>query len=182
MNGRSRRPRAFKPLAFVAVLVGSSLAATSHTFAQTDAATVAMAQNGTFIASAFDRWAAGGADFFATVLSQDVVWTIEGSGPSAGTYRGLEDFTTRAIRPFATRMREPVRPVATEVWAEGDHVIARWEGRGVAGDGRPYQNDYVWIFRMENGRAVEVTAFLDLPAYDDVLRRVPAAPAESDQP
>jgi hypothetical protein len=171
-----------RTFAFVAVLAGSSLAAPQHTLAQTDAADVAPAQNRTFIAQAFDRWAAGGTDFFATVLNPDVIWTIEGSGPSAGTYRGLEDFTTRAIRPFATRMREPVRPVATEVWAQGDHVIARWEGRGVAGDGRPYQNDYVWIFRMENGRAVEVTAFLDLPAYDDVLRRVPAAPPEGGRP
>lgn len=171
----------FKPLAFVVVLAGSSLAAASPTLAQTDAAAFATAQNRTFIAQAFDRWAAGGTDFFTTVLSPDVIWTIEGSGPSAGTYRGLEDFTTRAIRPFASRMREPVRPVATEVWAQGDHVIARWEGRGVAGDGRPYQNDYVWILRMEDGRAVEVTAFLDLPAYDDVLRRVPGV-AEDRRP
>lgn len=171
----------YRPLAFAAVLGVSALAAVLPSRAQTDAA-FATVQNRTFIATAFDRWAAGESDFFATVLSPDVVWTIEGSGPSAGTYRGLEDFTTRAIRPFATRMREPVRPVATEIWAEGDHVIARWEGRGVAGDGRPYQNDYVWIFRMENGRAVEVTAFLDLPAYDDVLSRVPAAAAEGGRP
>lgn len=171
-----------KPVALIAAIAGSALAVTSPAWAQPDAKAGATAQNRTFIASAFDRWAAGGTDFFSTVLSPNVVWTIEGSGPSAGTYRGLEDFTNRAIRPFATRMRQPVRPVAKQVWADGDHVIARWEGRGVAGDGRPYQNDYVWIFRMENGRAVEVTAFLDLPAYDDVLRRVPAAPAQGEQP
>ena len=35
---------------------------------------------------------------------------------------------------------------------------------------------------MENGRAVEVTAFLDLPAYDDVIGRVPVAPTESGRP
>ncbi|MFC0634236.1 nuclear transport factor 2 family protein [Brevundimonas balnearis] len=166
---------ALRTLALVAAFAGFSLASTSVARAQPGAAALAMTDNRAVIASAFDRWAAGGTDFFATVLSPDVVWTIEGSGPSAGTYRGLEEFTSRAIRPFATRMREPVRPVAVQIWAEGEHVIARWEGRGVAGDGQPYRNDYVWIFRMAGGRAVDVTAFLDLPAYDDVLRRVPAA-------
>ncbi|MET0338148.1 MAG: nuclear transport factor 2 family protein [Caulobacter sp.] len=134
------------------------------------------ASNRSIVSAAFDRWSAGEGDFFAEVLSPQVVWTIEGSGPSAGVYRGLDDFRSRAIRPFASRMQRPVRPVAKRVWAEGDHVIVNWSGEGMAGDGRPYQNDYVWIFRLQDGKAVEVTAFLDLPAYDDVLRRVPASP------
>ena len=147
-----------KSLAIVAALVGAPLATASPVHARSDIAAEDIAANRAFVAAAFDRWAAGGTDFFTTVLSPDVVWTIEGSGPSAGTYRGLEDFTERAIRPFAVRMRVPVRPVAVTVWGDGEQVIARWEGRGVAGDSRPYQNDYVWIFRMQNGRAVEVTA------------------------
>jgi uncharacterized protein len=45
----------------------------------------------------------------------------------------------------------------------------------VAKDGKPYRNSYLWIFRMQGGRAIEVTAYLDLAPYDDVLRRVPAS-------
>lgn len=165
-------------IAVVALLLS---AAPQIASAQAAVPVATTAGNRAIIASAFDRWAAGGTDFFTTVLSPDVVWTIEGSGPSAGIYRSLDEFMARAIQPFATRMREPVRPVSSQVWAEGDHVVVRWEGRGVAGDDRPYQNDYVWILRLENGRAVEVTAFLDLPAYDDVLGRVPAAAASASQ-
>ncbi|WP_369059569.1 nuclear transport factor 2 family protein [Caulobacter sp. 73W] len=132
--------------------------------------------NRTIVSSAFDRWSVGQGDFFTEVLSLQVIWTIEGSGPSAGVYRGLDDFVVRAVQPFADRMQRPVRPIAKRVWAEGEHVIVNWSGEGMAGDGKPYQNDYVWIFRLQDGKAVEVTAFLDLPAYDDVLRRVPAPP------
>lgn len=126
------------------------------------------------VTAAFDRWAGGGSGFFDDMLARDIVWTIEGSGPSAGTYRGRDAFMAYAVRPFVIRLREPVRPVSRRIWADGDHVIAHWEGQAVARDGRPYRNRYVWIFRMAGGKAVEAHAFLDLAAYDDVLRRVPA--------
>ncbi len=126
------------------------------------------------VQQAFDRWQRGEGNFFQDVLAEDVQWTIKGSGPSAGTYRGRQDFLDRAVTPFAARMPQPVRPTAVRVWADGDHVIAQWEGSGQAGDGQPYRNSYAWILRMQGTRAVEVTAFLDLAPYDDVLRRVPA--------
>jgi uncharacterized protein len=39
-------------------------------------------RNKQIVAAAFDRWAAGGADFFNEMLAPDVVWTIEGSSPA----------------------------------------------------------------------------------------------------
>lgn len=126
------------------------------------------------VATAFERWAAGGTGFFDELLSPDVMWTIEGSSPSAGTYAGREDLIARAVRPFAARLSAPLRPVATRIFADGDHVIVHWRGEGTAADGAPYANSYAWILRMRDGKAVEVTAFLDLAPYDDVLRRIPA--------
>ncbi|QBE61771.1 nuclear transport factor 2 family protein [Pseudoduganella lutea] len=134
------------------------------------------ASNRQAVDAAFQRWAAGGSGFFDEMLHEDVVWTIAGSGPSAVTYRGRQAFLDSAVAPFAARMAAPVRPVARQVWADADHVIVRWRGEGTAGDGRAYHNNYVWIFRMRGGRAIEATAFLDLPAYDDVLRRVAPRP------
>lgn len=131
-------------------------------------------RNRAFIDGAFGRWAAGASGFFDEVLDENTVWTIKGSGPSAGVHQGRQAFLERAVRPFAARMSKPVRPVARQVWADGDHVIVQWEGEGVAGDGRAYRNSYVWIFRMRAGRAAEVSAFLDLAPYDDVMRRIPA--------
>lgn len=133
-------------------------------------------RNKQIVTEAFDSWAAGGRTFFIDVLAPEVKWNIEGSGPSAGLHEGREAFLQRAVRPFASRMSKPVSPVSKKIWADGDHVIINWEGVGVAGDGLPYSNSYAWIFRMRDGKAVEVTAFLDLAPYDDVLRRVPLQP------
>lgn len=156
----------------------------SPVFDHSAAATEAMApqesvaaRNKEIITAAFDEWAAGGNTFFADVLTPDVVWTIEGSGPSAGRFAGRELLVERAVLPLVSRLSSPVRPVARKVWADGDHVIVNWDGEGVARDGAAYRNSYVWIMRMQAGKAVEVTAFLDLVPYDDVLRRIPAQAA-----
>ncbi|GFM88849.1 hypothetical protein PSCICO_42480 [Pseudomonas cichorii] len=139
------------------------------------------ARNKQIVSEAFDRWAAGGNSFFSEMLTPDIIWTIKGSGPSAGVYRGIDPFIEQAIRPFVSRLSRPVRPVSRQIWADGDHVIIQWDGAGVARDGQAYNNSYAWIFHMRNGKAVEVTAFLDLAPYDDVLRRIPEA-AASRQP
>lgn len=135
------------------------------------------------VEAVFQRWTetGEGTGFFDEVLSPDVVWTIKGSGPSAGTFNGREMFVERAVRPFALRMSTPVRPISTRVWADGGHVIVNFDGEGVAIDGAPYGNSYVWILRMRDGKVVEVTAFLDLTPYDDVLQRVPVPVANGDR-
>jgi ketosteroid isomerase-like protein len=130
-------------------------------------------RNRRIIEQAFEQWSRGGRTFFQDVLAPDVVWTIKGTSPAAGTYRSRQDFLARAVKPFADRLASPVRPARTQVWADGDHVIVHWDGAGQAADGRPYHNSYVWIFRMAGQHATEVTAFLDLVPYDDVLERVP---------
>ena len=125
------------------------------------------------LAAAFNRWAAGSSGFFQEVLAPDVVWTIAGSGSVADTYRGRDDFINRAVTPFARRLSGPIKPTVRNIWADGDHVIVHWDGAGTARDGQPYNNSYAWIFRMKDGKAAEVTAFLDLVPYYAVLDRIP---------
>lgn len=168
-----RTSRLAANLAGVFVLCAAFVPVETRAQVAAETATSQASRNKTLVSAAFQRWSDGGTDFFTEMLAPDVVWTIEGSGPSAGRFEGRETFIRRAVRPFVTRLSTPVRPVETEVWADGDHVIIRWEGEAVAGDGAPYENSYVWIFRMADDRAVEVTAFLDLVPYDDVLRRIP---------
>jgi len=131
-------------------------------------------RNRQFIAEAFTQWSQGGRTFFQDVLAPDVVWTIKGTSPVAGTYRSRQDFLDRAVKPFADRLAAPIRPTVRDIWANGDDVVVHWDGTTTAADGVPYSNSYVWIFRMKDRRATEVIAFLDLAPYDDVLRRVPA--------
>ena len=143
----------------------------SETPAQTNEATTE--RNRQIITKAFEKWSAGGRTFFEDVLAPNVTWIIKGTSPAAGAYHGRQDFLVRAVKPFATRLAAPLHPTVRDIWAEGNDVVVHWDGAGTAADGKPYRNSYVWIFRMDDQRAVEVIAFLDLVPYDDVIRRMP---------
>ncbi|RST45047.1 nuclear transport factor 2 family protein [Variovorax sp. DXTD-1] len=171
------KPRYFSQLwasALAAALFSLGALVPLHAAANTPASQQTAENNRQFIADAFTQWQQGGKTFFQDVLSPDVVWTIKGTSPVAGTYRGRQDFLDRAVKPFADRLSAPIRPMVRDIWANGNDVVVHWDGATTAADGVPYSNSYVWIFRMKDRRATEVIAFLDLAPYDDVLRRVPA--------
>lgn len=161
-------PPLISALLLSAATLASPIAPVAH------AQTQAEVGNERIVRQAFARWAAGGTGFFQEVLAPDIVWTIKGSGPSAGVFRGRQNFLDRAVTPFGSRLSRPVRPTVRDIWSKGDQVVVHWDGEATARDGRPYRNSYVWIFRMRGDQAAEVTAFLDLVPYDDVLRRIPA--------
>lgn len=133
--------------------------------------------NRQIITEAFAKWSAGGSTFFDDVLAHNVIWTIKGSSPTAGTYDGRDQFVREAVKPFIERLSAPLRPSVNHIWADGNAVIVYWDGVATAIDGKPYSNSYVWIFTMKDGRASRVTAFLDLELYEDVIKRItPANP------
>jgi ketosteroid isomerase-like protein len=158
--------RLITTVALVLALITSDFA-----LAKPDAATTE--RNKQFITQAFQHWAEGGGTFFQDVLSPDVVWTIKGTSPTAGTYRGRDVFIEQAVAPFAARLSSFVKPTVNDIWADGNDVVVYWDGAGVAADGAPYNNSFVWIFRMQDLRATEVIAFLDLTQYDAVIKRIP---------
>ncbi|MDQ1080814.1 nuclear transport factor 2 family protein [Pseudoroseomonas cervicalis] len=128
----------------------------------------ATARNAALVREAFEGWAQRGENVFR-LLAPDVRWTIHGSGPVAGTYIGVEDFVERASQPLVSRLTGPIRPVVHHLWAVEDRVIIRFDGASTTTSGAPYRNQFLWIFRMQDGAVVEAEAFLDLIAYQQVV-------------
>jgi ketosteroid isomerase-like protein len=102
-------------------------------------------------------------------LRPDVVWTIHGSGPVAGTYRSQDDFVGRASRPLTSRLATPVVPEVRSIYAVADTVLIRFDGSATTTSGTPYRNQFLWMFRMKDGLVTEAEAFLDLVAYQQVV-------------
>jgi ketosteroid isomerase-like protein len=125
-------------------------------------------RNKAIVSAAFEKWRTGG-NVFAELLAPDVVWTIHGSGPVAGTYRSLKDFTERGSGPLTSRLTTPVLPEVRNIFADGDIVIVRFNGSATTTSGAPYRNQFVWMFRMKDALVIEAEAFLDLVAYQQVV-------------
>lgn len=120
---------------------------------------------------AFDAWAAGTGGPF-DLLSDDARWTITGKSAVSGTYSSREAFLREVIRPFNARMKTPLKPSNRRVYIDGDTVIVQFDAHGIATDGVEYNNSYVWILVLKDGRIIESTAFFDSIAFDDLWQRV----------
>lgn len=134
------------------------------------------ARNKAVVRASFDAWRAGRGSPF-DLLTEDATWTIVGNSAVAKTYDGREAFLREVIRPFNARMRDPLKPTLRDLYADGSTVVAFFDARGTALDGRPYANTYAWFLELHEGRVVKAFAFFDSLEFDQFWRRVTPAPS-----
>ena len=139
----------------------------SPAYATVSVSDAAEDRNEAIVREAFEKWGTGGNVF--EILSPDVVWTIHGSGPVAKTYTSLEEFTAEGSRPLVSRLSGALIPEVHHIWAVDDRVIIRFDASSTTTSGNAYNNQFVWIFRLDDGAVVEAEAFLDLVAYQEVV-------------
>lgn len=168
MTTELSKPR-FRPNGRSIVFAMALVAAVPAPATSASPSSPAPSKNEAIVRQAFDKWAAGSGNVFDDLLAPDVVWTIHGSGPVAGTYRSRHDFVEKASRPLVSRLSTPIVPRVHHVWASDDTVVVRFDGQATTTSGTPYQNQFVWIFRMRDQVVVEAEAFLDLAAYQQVV-------------
>lgn len=131
-------------------------------------------QNKALVRSGLEAWAAGTGSPY-DLLAEDVEWTIVGNSLASKTYPSREAFLSGVIRPFNARMKEPLKPAIRHLYADGDTVVAFFDARGTARDGKPYVNTYAWILDMKDGRIVKASAFFDAITFNDFWVRVTPA-------
>ena len=159
-------------LSFAAVALASMMVARGEA---ADARSVSEAErNRAAIARGMQAWADGTGSPY-DLLAPNVSWTIAGNSKGSRTYPSKEAFMSEVIRPFNARMRDRLIPSVRRIYSDGDTVVAHFDARGVALDGKPYVNSYAWFLRMRAGRIVEAHAFFDAHAFDDLWTRVKPA-------
>ncbi|MEM6520590.1 MAG: ketosteroid isomerase [Cyanobacteria bacterium P01_C01_bin.70] len=119
------------------------------------------------VEESFQQWQDGTGSPFE-LLSADMRWTISGFNTYAGTYT-REPFEAELIAPFNARIEEPLRPTQWQVYEDGDVVIIHFDAETTLINGEQYRNSYAWFFTFEGEEVTEITAFLDMPTFEQVL-------------
>lgn len=123
------------------------------------------------IRAGFQAWREGTGRVF-DLLAEDARWTIEGNSPVSKIYNSRQEFMETVINPFNARLATPIVPTVRGIYADGDMVIALFDGEGTARDGKPYKNTYSWFMRMRDGQIQEVVGFFDTVEYTDFWTRI----------
>jgi ketosteroid isomerase-like protein len=159
-----------RTLIFAVALATIFLSTEGVMTAQSTASTTAE-RNKAIVEGSLKAWADGTGSPY-DLLTDDATWTIVGRSAASRTYKGRETFIREVIRPFNARMKVPLKPEIRRIFTDGDTVIAFFDARGTARDGKPYTNTYAWFLQMRDGRIVSAFAFFDSIEFNEFWTRV----------
>jgi uncharacterized protein len=118
-------------------------------------------ENKQLMADIFAGLAVGdGRRFFAS-LAEDFCWTITGTTPWSGSYRGQEAVRTKLLQPLFAQFADRYTNALHRIVAEGDYVVVECRGKVTTKAGKPYNNSYCWVCRIVNGMLTELTEYMD---------------------
>jgi ketosteroid isomerase-like protein len=97
-----------------------------------------------------------------------VSWLIPGNLPVSGLKKGkagILEFLRSAAKLFPSGLKSEVR----RVYGEGDVVIVELTNRGKLGNGRDYENEYCFIYEIENGKIRRIREYVDTEKVKDLM-------------
>jgi ketosteroid isomerase-like protein len=94
-------------------------------------------------------------------MADDVSWTVTGQTPWSKTYRGKGAVLGDLLGALRSRLADRYRAAAQRIIADGDYVAVQARGQATTRAGLPYNNEYCFVFRLENGAIKEITEYLD---------------------
>jgi uncharacterized protein len=118
-------------------------------------------ENKQLMADIFAGLAVGDGRRFIDSLAEDFCWTITGTTPWSGTYRGKEAVRTKLLQPLFAQFADRYTNALCRVIAEGGCVVVECRGKVTTKAGKPYNNTYCWVCRIADGKLTELTEYLD---------------------
>jgi ketosteroid isomerase-like protein len=106
----------------------------------------------------------------ATIMSlvaEDFKIITKGSSVLSGT-RTLADLPA-LMEKMGAKLAGPVKTEILGMIAEGDRVAIEMEGYGMTVDGKAYNNQYLMILHIADGKVHSMTEYMDTRLVDDVF-------------
>ena len=119
------------------------------------------AENRQLLQRIFARLAEGDSRPFVERLASDVRWTVMGRTPWSRTYEGKAVVLGELLGQLRARLADRYRATAERIIAEDDYVVVQARGQATTTAGLPYNNEYCFVYRLEDGTIKEVTEYLD---------------------
>ena len=134
-----------------------------------------VAENKKIVESLYAAGNRGDFDACFALISDDVTWTNMGSTSLSGTYRGKAELMERLLGPLFGQLKAGISSSIDNLIGEADYVVALTSGTAETTDGRPYNNKYCQIIRIQNGKFIEVTEYFDTELASSIFGSAPSS-------
>lgn len=122
-----------------------------------------------------DLFAAGDRQRFVDQIADGVTMQITGHYSWSRTFKGKDALVRDLYNYLATILAEGRRTIPLRFYADGDCVVVEGRGEMRTKAGVPYNNDYCLIYRLQNGRIIEIREYCDSALTEAVLGPFPAS-------
>jgi uncharacterized protein len=127
-----------------------------------------LSPNAQFISHVFEEVAKGNRTIFLESCHDDVVWRTIGDTPWSGEFVGKQTLIDEIFRPLNNALVER-RVTATRLIDGDDAIVVQARGQAVTRDGHRYDNDYVFVIHVENGKIVRYEEYCDTALIARIL-------------
>ena len=125
--------------------------------------------NRALITKAFEGLRHGDPAHFMPLFAEDIEWRVMGSSAWSKHARGLASVERELIGPLFARFAGPYLNIPELILADGEHVVVLAKGDAPTVEGTRYANEYCFVFRLSDGKIVEVREYMDTKLADAVL-------------
>ncbi|WP_128893343.1 nuclear transport factor 2 family protein [Erythrobacter sp. HKB08] len=125
--------------------------------------------NRSLITKAFEGLRHGDPSHFMPLFDEDIEWWVMGSSAWSKHAKGLANVERDLVGPLFARFAGPYLNIPELILADGDHVVVLAKGDAETVEGERYDNDYCFVFRMKDGKIVEVREYMDTILADKAL-------------
>lgn len=133
------------------------------------------ADNKKLIEDLFAAIAAGNRTLFVERLADDVTMRVTGHYSWSRIFKGKEALIRGLYGYLATLVADGRRTIPFNIVAEGDYVVVEAVGEMQTKAGVPYNNDYCLIYRLKDGKIVEIREYCDSALTEKVLGKYQGA-------
>ena len=106
-------------------------------------------------------------------LADDVIMTVTGQYSWSRTFRGKESVMRDLYGYVASRVNEGRRTIPIRVLADEDWVVVEAVGDMTTREGTRYDNQYCLLYRLRDGKIVEIREYNDSILCERVLGPYP---------
>jgi hypothetical protein len=131
------------------------------------------AENEKLMRDLFAGIAAGDRTAFADSMADDFTMRVTGQYSWSQTFRSKQAFLRDLHGYLATLLADGRRTIPLNFIAGGDHVVVEARGEMQTKAGVPYNNEYCLIYRLKDGKIVEMREYCDSALTEAVLGKFP---------
>lgn len=108
---------------------------------------------------------------FIDHLADDATWVQTGQCSWSRTFTGKDEITNSLFGPLRSLLTDRPRTLAFNFIAEGEYVVVEARGDNVTKSGERYDNEYCFVWRVQNGKITQIKEYCDSALVERVLGR-----------